>query len=335
MTAERFVGARPPPAAARPAADPVGAARRDGGLGAPAVARRWLRRRDDRRRIAILGSGAVGGLLGAALGARRRRRPRSSAREETARGCCARRAARSHSRASATTRCGVRAVDRLTSRSTRWSSPSRPRPGRPRWSASRSSRGVVVPLLNGVEHLARAARALRPDRVVRGRHPRRGRPRGPGARRAPSPFLRVDIAPARRAGARRTLLRARRASTTKVGGAEAEVMWRKLARLAALALDDHRGRRAAGRGARATPRPSRARSSPVARAEGADVDADAIVAELRGLPDAAVVARWRRRRRRPRARARRDRRRGPARRRAPRPRRADAIAALVRARRRR
>lgn len=137
--------------------------------------------------------------------------------------------------------------------------------------------GVVVPLLNGVDHMA-LLRERFPDVVagtVRVQAHREGLTRV--IHRAP--FLTVTTA----------------APVAALEGApfevvvkddEPTVLWGKLSRLAALAL--------ATTAADAPLGDVRAEAEAVARevarvavAEGAEVDADAVVTELRGLPDAA------------------------------------------------
>jgi 2-dehydropantoate 2-reductase len=71
------------------------------------------------------------------------------------------------------------------------------------------------------------------------------------------------------------------------GGAEADVLWIKLARLAALALATTAADQPLG-DVRATAEAVAREVARVATAEGATVDADTIVAELRGLPDSAT-----------------------------------------------
>jgi 2-dehydropantoate 2-reductase len=143
--------------------------------------------------------------------------------------------------------------------------------------------GVIVPLLNGIDHV-QELRARFPGDVLAGtvrvQAHREGRTRV--VHRAP--FLTVTVAqpgvPA--------LEHALEAAGVDVarGGTEADVLWGKLCRLAGLALattafdaplgDVREHAEAVAREAAAT-----------AVAEGAAIDADTIVDELRGLPDHA------------------------------------------------
>ena len=117
------------------------------------------------------------------------------------------------------------------------------RPGwRRRWSGSGRDPGLVVPLLNGLDHLEVLRAALgRRARRRRG-DPDRVRPAGARRDRADQPGgCRVDLAAedpaletaARRAGGAAPGCRPRRPA---IGGSERQVLWSKLARLNALAL---------------------------------------------------------------------------------------------------
>jgi 2-dehydropantoate 2-reductase len=142
--------------------------------------------------------------------------------------------------------------------------------------------GVVIPLLNGVDHLA----VLR-DRfgevlagTVRVQAHREGRTRV--VHRAP--FFTVTVA---QPGVPE-LERALEAAGVGVarGGTEADVLWGKLCRLAGLALATTAYDAPLGEvrdEAEAVAREAAA----IAVAEGAAIDAEAIVEELRGLPDHA------------------------------------------------
>jgi len=143
---------------------------------------------------------------------------------------------------------------------------------------------VVVPLLNGVDHLALLRERFGADRVVAGtvrvQAHREGRTRV--VHRAP--FLTVTVA---RPGAPALEDALARAGIEVVaGGSEADVVWAKLCRLAGLALATTAADAPLGavrEDAEAVAREVVA----VANAEGATVDPDVVVAELRGLPDAA------------------------------------------------
>jgi 2-dehydropantoate 2-reductase len=142
--------------------------------------------------------------------------------------------------------------------------------------------GVVVPLLNGIDHMVEL-RARFPEVLagtVRVQAHREGRARV--VHRAP--FLTVTVAqpgvPA--------LEHALDAAGVDIvrGGTEADVLWGKLCRLAGLALATSAFDAPLGdvrEHAEAVAREAAA----VAVAEGAAIDAEAIVEELRGLPDHA------------------------------------------------
>jgi 2-dehydropantoate 2-reductase len=141
---------------------------------------------------------------------------------------------------------------------------------------------VVIPLLNGVDHMA-VLRARFPAVVagtVRVQAHREGLTRV--VHRAP--FLTVTLA---QPGELTLAQRLARADVEVVrGGAEADVLWAKLSRLAALALATTAFDAPLGdvRGEAEAVAHEVAR---VARAEGAGVDGAVVVDELRGLPDAA------------------------------------------------
>ena len=144
--------------------------------------------------------------------------------------------------------------------------------------------GLVVPLLNGIDHLA-LLRERWPHVVCAGViRVESDRPE-PGVIVQTSPFLRIDLAPdsaATRAAAH--VLRAAEIPTA-VGESEAEVMWGKLVRLNALActtaafpatigeIRNHPHRRLALEGAVDE-------GAAVARAEGAAMAADEVLAEI-------------------------------------------------------
>jgi 2-dehydropantoate 2-reductase len=143
--------------------------------------------------------------------------------------------------------------------------------------------GVVVPLLNGIDHMQALRTRFAADVVagtVRVQAHREGRTRV--VHRAP--FLTVTVA---QPGVPE-LERALEAAGVDVvrGATEADVLWGKLCRLAGLALATTAFDAPLGEvreHAEAVAREAAA----VAVAEGAAVDAEVIVEELRGLPDHA------------------------------------------------
>ena len=144
---------------------------------------------------------------------------------------------------------------------------------------------IVVPLLNGVDHMAvlRAPLRRRPRRRRHG--PRPGPPREPHASGTSCPVSDHHPRPTRGARARAGA-HAKRTSTPRTGAPEADVLWAKLSRLAALALSTTAADAPLG-DVRETAEAVAREVAAVATAEGADIDADTIVDELRGLPDSA------------------------------------------------
>jgi 2-dehydropantoate 2-reductase len=143
---------------------------------------------------------------------------------------------------------------------------------------------VVVPLLNGVDHVPVLRERFGADRVVAGtvrvQAHREGRTRV--VHRAP--FLTVTVAQPGVPGLEHALEAA--GVDVARGGTEADVLWGKLCRLAGLALATTAFDAPLGdvrEHAEAVAREAAA----VAVAEGAAIDAEAIVEELRGLPDHA------------------------------------------------
>ncbi|HWI73743.1 MAG TPA: 2-dehydropantoate 2-reductase N-terminal domain-containing protein [Baekduia sp.] len=141
---------------------------------------------------------------------------------------------------------------------------------------------VVVPLLNGVDHMA-VLRDRFPEVVagtVRVQAHREGLTRV--VHRAP--FLTVTLA---QPGELTLAQRLARADVEVVrGGPEADVLWAKLTRLAGLALATTAADAPLG-AVRADAEAVAREVAAVANAEGAAIDPDVVIAELRGLPDPA------------------------------------------------
>ncbi|MFH8237452.1 ketopantoate reductase family protein [Streptomyces sp. NPDC018321] len=96
--------------------------------------------------------------------------------------------------------------------------------------------GIVLPLLNGVEHLAELRRHFGERRVVAGVIRVESTRVAPGAVEHGSPFTEVDVAgPAERLGELRDVLRAA-GVTAQVAGDESALLWTKLTFLAPFAL---------------------------------------------------------------------------------------------------
>jgi 2-dehydropantoate 2-reductase len=142
--------------------------------------------------------------------------------------------------------------------------------------------GVVVPLLNGVDHVA--VLRSRFARVVAGTVRVQAHRDGPTRVIHRAPFLTVTIAEPG-APVLESALQTAGIDTAR-GGPEADVLWGKLSRLAALALATTAADAPLG-DVRETAEAVAREVAAVANAEGAAIDADTIVAELRGLPDTA------------------------------------------------
>lgn len=148
---------------------------------------------------------------------------------------------------------------------------------------------VVVPLLNGVEHMT-LLRERFGDRVVAGVVRVQAHREGAAHVVHRAPFVTVAIAdpppPAAPAAARLAAVLRGADIDVAEGGSEAAVLWGKLARLAGLALATTAANQPLG-AVREDAEAVAREIVPVANAEGAGLDADALVAELSGLPDAA------------------------------------------------
>jgi 2-dehydropantoate 2-reductase len=142
---------------------------------------------------------------------------------------------------------------------------------------------AVVPLLNGVEHLA-LLRERFPGRVVGGVVRVQAHRAGPAHVVHRAPFLTVTVAQPGVPALGDALARA--GVDVAEGGSDAAVLWGKLARLAGLALATAAADAPLG-AVRVDAEAVAAEVVAVADAEGAGLDAAAIIEELRGLPDAA------------------------------------------------
>ncbi len=143
---------------------------------------------------------------------------------------------------------------------------------------------IVVPLLNGVDHVATLRERFGTDRVVAATVRVQAHREGPTKVVHRAPFLTIALAQPGAPALEQALSQASIDITT--GASEADVLWAKLSRLAALALSTTAADAPLG-DVRATAEAVAREVAAVATAEGAKVDADTVVAELRGLPDAA------------------------------------------------
>jgi 2-dehydropantoate 2-reductase len=149
--------------------------------------------------------------------------------------------------------------------------------------------GLVVPLLNGIEHLAVLRERFGTERVVAAViRIESDRPR-PGEIIQTSPRVRIDIAGARPDVAALADTLDRAGIATRTGDSEANVMWSKLMRLCPLALTTSASDRRIG-SVRSDPRWRSAldnaigETARVAAAEGASLDPAATTAELESAP---------------------------------------------------
>jgi 2-dehydropantoate 2-reductase len=142
--------------------------------------------------------------------------------------------------------------------------------------------GTVVPLLNGVDHVA-TLRA-RFNNVVAGTVRVQAHREGPTKVVHRAPFLTITLAQPGAPILEQALTKANIDIAT--GASEPDVLWAKLSRLAALALSTTAADAPLG-DVRATAEAVAREVAAIATAEGATIDADTVVAELRGLPDAA------------------------------------------------
>jgi 2-dehydropantoate 2-reductase len=155
----------------------------------------------------------------------------------------------------------------------------------------RTAPDLVVPLLNGLEHLPLLRERFGNAAVAGVIRVESDRPR-PGLIEHTSSVLRIDVAaddPAQQPALRELVARLEAAEVPAVvGESEATVMWRKLARLNALASTTSAYDLPIGP-IRDTPelfdelRACVAETAAVAAAEGAEVEASAVLEELRGL----------------------------------------------------
>jgi 2-dehydropantoate 2-reductase len=141
---------------------------------------------------------------------------------------------------------------------------------------------VVVPLLNGVDHMDVLRRRF--ANVVAGSVRVQAHREGRTTVIHRAPFLTVTLA----APGAPALTEALDAAgiENRTGGSEADVLWAKLARLAGIALATTAADAPLG-DVRDTAAQVAREVAQVARAEGANIDPDTVVAEQDALPDAA------------------------------------------------
>jgi 2-dehydropantoate 2-reductase len=231
--------------------------------------------------VAILGSGAVGALVGAAL-SRGGTDATLVTREETA-ATLGRVGLQVESPRFGDFHLWVRAVDRLTDRVDVLLVAVKAPHLEAALERVAAEPAAVVPLLNGVEHVA-LLRERFGDRVIAGVVRVQAHREGAAHVVHRAPFLTVTLA---EPGAP-ALVAALRAADIDVdaGATEADVLWGKLARLAGLARATAAADAPLGE-VRPQAEAVAREVAAVARAEAARVDTDTIVAELRGLPDGA------------------------------------------------
>jgi len=143
---------------------------------------------------------------------------------------------------------------------------------------------LVLPLLNGLEHVSALRARFGHDRVLAGVIRVESDRPAPGLVVQTSPFLRIDLAPDPRAEHLAHLLRAAEIPV-RIGDSEAEVLWRKLVRLNALAItttahDAPLGEIRARPDWRAELTEAVEEAAAVARADGAPIDGGEVLEEL-------------------------------------------------------
>ena len=141
---------------------------------------------------------------------------------------------------------------------------------------------VVVPLLNGVDHMDVLRRRF--ANVVAGSVRVQAHREGRTVVVHRAPFLTVTVAEPGAPALTEALARA--GIENRVGGSEADVLWTKLSRLAGIALATTAADKPLGE-VRETAAAVAREVAEVARAEGANVDAAVVIAEQDGLPDEA------------------------------------------------
>jgi 2-dehydropantoate 2-reductase len=153
------------------------------------------------------------------------------------------------------------------------------------------SPGIVIPLLNGLDHLAVLRERFGEDRVIPATIRVESTRTAPGVIEQTSPMLRIDLAADDVPGAGELpALQAGAGVPVHVGGPEAQVMWSKLSRLNALACATAASGLTLG-AVRSDPQWRAALDSvidetaAVAAAEGADVDAATVRAEIESVHD--------------------------------------------------
>ena len=143
---------------------------------------------------------------------------------------------------------------------------------------------LVLPLLNGIDHVSALRARFGHDRVLAGVIRVESDRPAPGLVVQTSPFLRIDLAPDPRAERLAHLLRAAEIPV-RVGESEPEVMWRKLVRLNALAItttahDAPLGEVRTRPDWRADLVEAVEEGAAVARADGAPIEAGEVLEEL-------------------------------------------------------
>ena len=153
----------------------------------------------------------------------------------------------------------------------------------------RAEVGLVVPLLNGIDHIALLRERFGAEGVAAGAIRIEADRPAPGRIVQTSPFLRVDLAsdvPGPRPRLERLAATLERAQVpTRIGPSEAQILWSKLVRLNALACTTSASDRPIGfirsdREWRSALKGCLAEGAAVARAEGAEIDAATPLAEL-------------------------------------------------------
>jgi 2-dehydropantoate 2-reductase len=149
--------------------------------------------------------------------------------------------------------------------------------------------GLVVPLLNGLDHMDRLRQRFGPGAVAAGVIRIESDRPAPGQIVQTSPSFRVDLAaddPTLAGALQRLATTLRKADVpTRIGGSETQILWSKLVRLAALACTTSAADRSIGSirsdpGWRSALELCVAETAAVANADGAQIDPAQTLAEL-------------------------------------------------------
>ena len=150
--------------------------------------------------------------------------------------------------------------------------------------------GAVVPLLNGIDHLAMLSRQFGENKLVPATIAVESERVAPGRYLQPSPFVRLNLAERGRQWLGPVIARLEGLGvTSRYFDHDATLMWSKIAVLAPLALSTTAANTSIGGVIHDTTRREQVEacvreSVAVAKAEGAEVDAESIIASIHRMP---------------------------------------------------